>query len=87
MPLHPNFPESPHVIIDPSVRWTPDPVQLRLIGSGMLLPPLVQKLREEVKTWRNNNYNGSSDTSRALLNWWFNTQQVKNRLEPQRIPK
>ena len=24
MALHPNFPESPHEIIDPSVRWLPD---------------------------------------------------------------
>ncbi len=24
MALHPDFPESPHAIIDPSVRWLPD---------------------------------------------------------------
>ncbi len=69
MALHPDFPESSHVIIDPSIRWTPDATQLPLIGRGMLLPPLVQKIRDAVKTWRNNNYKGASETSRALLNW------------------
>lgn len=48
MPLHPEFPESPHDVIDPSVRWTPDSAQIPLSGMGMLLPPLVQKIREDV---------------------------------------
>ena len=38
MTLHREFPESPHVVIDPSVRWTPDVTQLFLMGSSMLLP-------------------------------------------------
>ena len=73
MALHPNFPESPHEIIDPSVRWLPDNEALRDTGYGKLLPPLVHKIREEVKTWRDNGYNGATETSKALLNWWFNT--------------
>ncbi len=77
MPLPPDFPESPHAIIDPSVRWTPDATQLSLLGSAMLLPPLVQKLREAVKTWRNDNYKGASETSKALLNWWFKTPHLQ----------
>lgn len=77
MPLHSDFPESPHEIIDPSVRWTPDQAQLSLIGNGMLLPPLVQKIREAVKTWRDNNYKGASETSKALLNWWFKTPHLQ----------
>ena len=36
-----------------------------------MLPPLVHKIREQVKTWRDDNYNGASATSKALLNWWF----------------
>lgn len=77
MPLHTDFPESPHVIIDPSIRWTPDATQLSLIGSGMLLPPLVQKIRDAVKIWRDDNYKNASETSKALLNWWFKTPHLQ----------
>ncbi len=77
MALHPDFPESPHTVIDPSVRWTPDATQLSLMGSGMLLPPLVQKIREAVNTWRDDNYKGASETSKALLNWWFKTPHLQ----------
>lgn len=77
MALHPDFPESPHEIIDPSVRWLPDQSLLFDLGYGMLLPPLVQKIREAVKTWRDDNYNGASETSKALLNWWFNTRHLQ----------
>ena len=73
MDLHPNFPQSPHAIIDPSVRWLPDNEALRTTNYGQLLPPLVHKVREQVKTWRDNGYSGAAETSRALLNWWFNT--------------
>ena len=77
MALHPDFPESLHEIIDPSVRWLPDQSLLFDLGYEMLLPPLVQKIREQVKTWRDNNYNGASETSKALLNWWFNTRHLQ----------
>ena len=43
----------------------------------MLLPPLVQKIRESVKTWRDDNYKGASETSKALLNWWFKTRHLQ----------
>ena len=73
MALHPDFPESPHEIIDPSVRWLPDNEALRDTNYRELLPPLVRKIRKEVKAWRDNRYNGATETSKALLNWWFNT--------------
>ena len=73
MALHPDFPESPHEIIDPSVRWLPDDEALRDTNYRELLPPLVRKIREKVKEWRDNGYSGASETSKALLNWWFNT--------------
>ena len=73
MALHPDFPESPHEIIDPSVRWLPDNEALRDTNYRELLPPLVHKIREQVKGWRDDSYSGATDTSRALLNWWFNT--------------
>ena len=47
----------------------------------MLLPPLVQKIREQVKTWRDNNYSGASATSKALLNWWFNTPHLQEQTD------
>ena len=77
MALHPDFPESPHAIIDPKVRWLPDQSLLFGMEYGMLLPPLVQKIREQVKMWRDNNYSGASETSKALLNWWFNTEHLR----------
>ena len=63
MALHPDFPESPHEIIDPSVRWLPDQTLLLGMEYGMLLPPLVQKVREQVKGWRDSNY--SDDPKQA----------------------
>ena len=63
MALHPNFPESPHEIIDPSVRWFPDNQTLRDTDYGKLLPPLVHKIREEVKAWRDSDYSGATETS------------------------
>ena len=39
MALHPNFPDSPHEIIDPSVRWFPADETLRDTDYGKLLPP------------------------------------------------
>ncbi len=71
MALHSDFPESPHAIIDPSVRWLPDQSLLFDLEYAMLLPPLVHKIREQVKKWRDDSYSGASETSKALLNWWF----------------
>ena len=77
MALHRDFPESPHAIVDPKVRWLPDQTLLLGMDYGMLLPPLVHKIREQVKTWRDDNYSGASETSKALLNWWFNTAHLR----------
>ncbi len=81
MALHPDFPESPYAVIEPSVRWLPDPSLLFNMDYGMLLPPLVQKIREQVKTWRDNNYSGASKTSIALLNWWFKTSHLQEQTD------
>jgi len=32
---------------------------------------LVNKLRSEIDKWRNNGYPGATDTSKELLNYWF----------------
>ena len=73
MALHPDFPESPHAIIDPSLRWFPADEALRDSGYAKLIPPLVHKIRKRVGAWRKEGYREASETSRSLLNWWSNT--------------
>jgi len=41
-----------------------------------LLAPLVANVRQEVAAWRAAGYQGASDTSRALLQWWFETHHL-----------
>jgi len=76
MALHPDFPESPYAILDPSIRWFPADEALRETTADKLMPPLVPELRKQVKEWRANGYAGATDTSRSLLNWWFNTPHL-----------
>ena len=76
MALHPNFPESPYVILDPAIRWFPADEALRESSMDKLMPPLVPQLRKKVKDWRDSGYVGATDTSRTLLNWWFNTPHL-----------
>ena len=77
MALHPNFPKDPYAILDPKIRWFPADEDLREKGAiQKLLPPLVAELREKVKEWRDKNYAGASDTSKALLDWWFKEEHI-----------
>ncbi|MCL5960736.1 MAG: DEAD/DEAH box helicase family protein [Chloroflexi bacterium] len=76
MALHPRFPESPCAIIDPALRWFPADEALRETSMDKLMPPLVSQLRRKVKEWRDSGYAGATDTSRSLLNWWFNTAHL-----------
>ena len=71
MALHPDFPNSPHSILDPKVRWFPADEALRESSAEKLMPPLVHQLRRKVKEFRDSGYVGASDTSKSLLNWWF----------------
>jgi len=77
MALHKDFPKSPYEILDPSIRWFPADEALRKEGYEKLLPPLVAKIRTEVKKWRDSGYDGVSKTSKALLHWWFETEHLK----------
>src|SRR3989344_1486856 len=77
MALHKNFPKSPYETLDPSIRWFPADEALRQEGYQKLLPPLVDKIRKEVKEWRDADYEGASNTSKALLKWWFETDHPK----------
>lgn len=76
MALHPEFPRSPYEILSPDLRWFPAAEELRSTAYEKLLPPLVAKVREEVKAWRDSGYAGATATSRALLGWWFETDHL-----------
>ena len=77
MALHKDFPKDPYAILDPNIRWFPADEDLREKGAiQKLMPPLVAGLREKVKEWRDKNYDGASDTSKALLNWWFKEEHI-----------
>ena len=76
MALHKDFPQSPHAILDPGIRWFPADEALRETSMEKLMPPLVAELRRKVKEFRDGGYAGAADTSRSLLNWWFNTPHL-----------
>ncbi len=76
MALHPDFPDSPHAVLDPAVRWFPADESLRDTTMDKLMPPLVYQLRRKVQEFRDGGYVGATDTSRALLNWWFQTEHL-----------
>lgn len=77
MSLPENFPSSPHQILHPDIRWYPADSSLESI-KHKLLPPLVTNLRSLVKEFRDSNYSNASETSRNLLNWWFNETHYIN---------
>jgi type III restriction enzyme len=76
MALHHDFPKSPYAVLDPNSRWFPAAEELRSTAYEKLLPPLVANIRKEVKAWRDAGYAGASDTARALLTWWFDTEHL-----------
>lgn len=76
MALHPDFPRSPYETLSPDLRWFPAAEELRGTAYEKLLPPLVARVREEVKAWREAGYTGASATTRALLTWWFEIDQL-----------
>ncbi len=76
MAFHKDFPESPHAILDPAVRWFPADEALRESSMDKLMPPLVPQLRRKVMEWRDSGYVGATDTSCSLLRWWFNTRHL-----------
>jgi len=48
MALHKDFPQSPHAILDPGIRWFPADEALRETSMEKLMPPLVAELRRKV---------------------------------------
>lgn len=76
MAIHPSFPTSPYEVLTPEYRWFPADEALRDSSYEKLLPPLVHKIRQEVKSWRDLHYEGVSETSLSLLEWWFNHEHI-----------
>ena len=76
MALHQYFPESPFATLSPEIRWFPADESLRESSMEKLMPPLVAQLRKKVKEWRDSGYVGATDTSKSLLNYWFNTPHL-----------
>lgn len=74
MALHPDLPASPYAVLEPAHRWFPADEALRASSYEKLLPPLVAALRTEIKAWRDIAYAGASETSIALLRWWFESE-------------
>jgi type III restriction enzyme len=79
--LHPDFPASPYAVLDPDTRWFPAAEELRATAYEKLIPPLVARIRREVKLWRDAGYPGASPTSVALLHWWFDTEHLAERAD------
>ncbi len=71
MALPANFPKNPYAILSPEMRWYPGDAMLNEIGYEKLLPPLVHNIRRGVTEWRENRYAGASETTKALLRYWF----------------
>jgi len=69
---------TPFKILSPNERWAPTQSQMDAFQNAYekLLPPLVYKIRLAVAKWRDENYAGASDTTKSLLNFWFNQEHL-----------
>jgi len=81
MGLDPRFPPDPYAILDPNLRWYPGQQMIAELGYQMLLPPLVHKIRLGVKQWRDQGYEDASETTKALLRHWFETEHLLPRAD------
>jgi type III restriction enzyme len=74
-----SFPQNPFQILEPNIRWAPSQKDLKEKAYEQLLPPLVHKIRKAVKVWRENDYSGVCDTTKALLQFWFKNEGHKKK--------
>jgi type III restriction enzyme len=72
--------QDPFKVLAPKDRWVPNPSQKELdLGDySKLMPPLVKKIREAVHIWRSAGYVGASETTKALLSFWFQQPHPNN---------
>ena len=68
----------PFKILTPNERWASTQSQMDAFQNAYekLLPPLVYKIRLVVEKWREGNNKGASETSKSLLNFWFNQEHL-----------
>jgi type III restriction enzyme len=68
----------PFKILTPDERWAPTQSQMEASQNAYekLLPPLVYKIRLAVAKWRDEGYQGASDTSKSLMNFWFHHEHL-----------
>ena len=68
----------PFKILTPNERWAPTQSQMDAFQNAYekLLPPLVYKIRLAVAKWREEGYQGTSETSKSLMNFWFNEEHL-----------
>jgi len=64
----------PFKILTPNERWVPS--QSQMDDYEKMLPPLVHKIRLAVSKWRDDSYQGASDISKSLMNFWFNQEHL-----------
>ena len=71
MALHPNFPDDPHAILDPAIRWFPaDEVAARKARRSTDAAAGADAAQgSEVVARRG--YEDATETSKSLLRWWF----------------
>jgi type III restriction enzyme len=68
----------PFKILPPNERWAPTQNQMDAFQNvyEKLLPPFVYKIRLAVAKWREDDYEGASETTKSLLNFWFNQEHL-----------
>lgn len=71
------FITNPFEILHPATRWVPSKEELGRKAYDQLLPPLVHKIRQKVREWRDNHYEGAGEISKALLNFWFDAKHLQ----------
>ena len=75
MPISDKFPKSPFEIVDPDIRWKPS-IEKDRDNFQHFHAPFVEKIRKEIFEWRQYGYDEISETSRDLLNFWFNQDHL-----------
>ena len=74
------FPQNPFNILDPNICWAPSQEDIQEKAYEQIIPPLVYKIRLPVKEWRDSDYSGAPDTTKALLQFCFKPDGHKKNL-------
>ncbi|MBF0345239.1 MAG: DEAD/DEAH box helicase family protein [Nitrospirae bacterium] len=68
----------PFKILTPGERWAPSRYHINACQNTYekVLPPLVYRIRLAVAKWRDEGYQGASETSISLMNFWFKKEHI-----------